>query len=82
MVEVPAKPLQPSPTVKTCVLPPCCTASAALSVYSIYSSPLVQVIWDFPALRHGQLVSLLLLGSSLDGWGRPDVTFSPDFFDF
>lgn len=54
MVEVPAKPLQPSPTAKTCVLPPCC---AALSAYSIYILSLVQVILDFPAPRHGQLVS-------------------------
>lgn len=57
MVEVPAKPLQPSPTAKTCVLPPCGAASAALSAYSIYISPLLQVILDFPAPRRGQLVS-------------------------
>lgn len=34
VVQGPAKPLHPTPTVKTCVLQACCAASAAMSAYS------------------------------------------------
>lgn len=33
-VQVPAKPLQPTPTVKNCVLQACCATPAAMSAYS------------------------------------------------